>query len=132
MHNLSGRIKALRAEHGMTLPTLSEKSGLSKGLLSKLENNESSNPSASTLFKLAEAFNLTIADILETEKAQIRRIVPEKKPSWLEPLRRALGKEPDPGILEAMYVLQNRKFEFSDSPQHWEFVYRSLENSFRK
>ena len=131
MRNLGERIKSLRAEQHMTLPALSDSSGLSKGLLSKLENNFKSNPSIDTLFKLAEGLNVTLADILETEQAQIKRVVPENKPEWLDGLVKMLGKDPDPSILDAMYVLQNRKADAPQDPKHWEFVYKSLENSFR-
>ena len=66
----------------MTLPALAERAGLSKGLISKLENNEDSNPSLSTLYKIAEALEITVADILETEHAQLKRIIPEEQPFW--------------------------------------------------
>lgn len=131
MRNIGPRIKSLRTEKGLSLAKLSECSNLSKGLLSKLENSEGSNPSMNTLYRIAEALEITVADILQTEKAQILRIIPEKSPYWLKPLVKALGREPDPGILDAMYVLQNRKADTSEDPKHWEFIYRSLENSFR-
>ena len=132
MRNIGSQIRSLRTEKGFSLATLSERSNLSKGLLSKLENDEGSNPSVNTLFSIAEALEITIADILRTDTAQILRVVPETSPQWLKPLVKALGREPDPDILDAMYVLQNRKADSSDDPKHWEFVYRSLENSFRK
>lgn len=135
MRNLGTRIRTLRVERQVTLPQLAERAGLSKGLLSKLENNEECNPSITTLFKISEALEITIADILETEQAQIRRVVPDKQPAWLATLVKALaqkGKDPDPAILDAMYVLQNRKAVATDDPEHWLFVYRSIENSFRE
>jgi transcriptional regulator with XRE-family HTH domain len=112
MRNLGERIRALRTEQGMTLPTLAEQSGLSKGLLSKLENNEESNPSLGTLHKIVKALNATLSDILETEKAQLKKIVPEKQPSWHKGLINYLhnqGKELDPDILNAIYVLRKSK-----------------------
>lgn len=132
MENLGERIKSLRIEKGLTLSQLAKDAELSKGLLSKLENNENSNPSIDTLYKIAEALKITIADILETQKAQIKRIVPDKKPLWLKGLIKSIGKNPDQSILDAMYVLQNRKSDLSDDPKHWEFIYKSIENSFRK
>lgn len=134
MRNLGKRIRILRAERQITLPQLAERAGLSKGLLSKLENDEESNPSITTLFKISEALEITIADILGTEQARIRRVVPDRTPAWLSMLVKTLaqkGKEPDPAILDAMYVLQNRKATVNDDPEHWLFVYRSIENSFR-
>ena len=119
----------------MTLPQLADRSGLSKGLLSKLENDEESNPSVSTLFKITEALGVTLADILETEKVQIRRIIPEEKPEWLAGLVEFLkskSKVPDPSILDAMYVLRNRKGASAPTDlDHWKFVYQSIEKSFQ-
>lgn len=134
MRNLGARLRALRSERNITLPQLAEKAEVSKGLLSKLENDEESNPSIDTLFKIAEALEITLADILETEQAQIKRVIPEKKPEWLDGLTRFLrsvNKEPDPAILDAMYVLRNRKANATGDLEHWKFVYQSIENSFR-
>jgi len=135
MRNLGERIRTLRTEQGMTLPTLAEQSGLSKGLLSKLENNEESNPSLGTLHKIVKALNATLSDILETEKAQLKRFVPEKQPAWQKGLVAYLqsqGKELDQDILNAMYVLRNRKGAKNDDLEHWKFVYLSIENSLKK
>lgn len=73
MRNLGERIRTLRTEQSMSLPTLAERSGLSKGLLSKLENNEESNPSLDTLYKIVSALKVTLGDILETETAQLKK-----------------------------------------------------------
>lgn len=135
MRNLGPKIRALRTERQITLPELAKRADLSKGLLSKLENEPESNPSITTLFRIAEAFGITVADILESEQAQIKRIVPDEKPEWLEGLVSFLktkGKEPDPSILEAMYVLRNRKADFTNDLDHWKFVYQSIEKSFQE
>jgi transcriptional regulator with XRE-family HTH domain len=135
MRNLGPKIRALRTEKNLTLPELARRANLSKGLLSKLENDEESNPSITTVFRIAEAFGVTIADILETEQVQIRRVVPDEKPVWLEGLvsfLRKKGQEPDSAILEAMYVLRNRKANFTGDLDHWKFVYQSIEKSFQE
>ena len=59
MLNIGGRVRALRTEVQITLPALAERSGLSKGLLSKLENGEDPNPSLATLYKISEALDVT-------------------------------------------------------------------------
>ncbi|MEI6607706.1 MAG: helix-turn-helix transcriptional regulator [Verrucomicrobiota bacterium] len=135
MRNLGPRIRALRTERQITLPQLADRAGLSKGLLSKLENDEESNPSITTLFKIAEALEITLADILETEQAQIRRIIPDQRPEWLEGLIAFLvgrGEEPDTAVLDAIYVLRNRKASAPTDLEYWKFVYRSIQNSFRE
>src|ERR1700749_2810810 len=106
MLNPGERIRTLRTEKGMTLPALAERAAVSKGILSKLENCEESNPSLSTIFKIAEALEVTVAEILETERAQLQRVVPDEQPAWQKGLISYLkdqGKEPDPDILSALY-----------------------------
>jgi transcriptional regulator with XRE-family HTH domain len=118
----------------MSLPALAERAELSKGLLSKLENNEDSNPSLATLYKIAEALEVTVADIIESEQAQVTRIVPEEQPSWQKGLiayLKSTGKAPDPDILNAMYVLRNRKAAKKTDLEGWKFLYQSIENSFK-
>ena len=134
MRNPGERIRTWRTEKNMTLPALADRAGLSKGLISKLENNDDSNPSLSTLYKIAEALGITVADILETEQAQLKRIIPEEQPPWQNGLIEYLisqGKKPDPDILNAMYVLRNRKAAETEDFESWKFLYRSIENSFK-
>lgn len=133
MTHVGGRIRALRAERQMTLPALAEASSLSKGLLSKLENDPESNPSIETLYKVAEAFKVTVADLLDAKKVQLRRVVLETTPPWLEGLTKALqeeGTQMDDDILQALYVLQARKTDARRETSVWMAMYRSLEMSF--
>jgi transcriptional regulator with XRE-family HTH domain len=135
MRNIGERIRSLRTEKQLTLPALAERASLSKGLLSKLENDQESNTSLSTLYSLAEALDVTIADILETEQAQVTRVVPESRPAWLKELVDYLdsqGKKPDEDILTALYFLRNRKAGKNAGVEHWKFVYQSIENSFKR
>jgi len=134
MKNIGGKIRALRAEKQMTLPQLAEKANLSKGLISKIENAEESNPSLDTLYNIAEALDVSLATFLETEQAQLNRIIPHKPPHWQEGLISYLkenGKEPDQNILNAMYVLRNRKGAKSADLELWKFLYQSIEKSFK-
>ena len=135
MLNIGGRVRAIRTEAQITLPALAEQSGLSKGLLSKLENGEAPNPSLGTLYKIAEALHITLADLLETEHAQVKRIIPEEQPDWQKGLIAFLneqGKRADPDILNALYLLRNRKAPKAEGLEHWKFLYQSIENSFNK
>ncbi len=135
MVNIGGRVRSLRTEMQITLPALAERAGLSKGLLSKLENDEDGNPSLATLYKIAEALDVTLSDLLETEQAQVKRLIPEKQPSWQKELIADLnehGKQPDKDILNALYLLRNRKAGKAENLEHWKFLYQSIENSFKK
>ena len=56
-------VKQLRHKHGMTVIELSKMTGLSSGMLSKIENGHTS-PSLSTLQSLAGALNVSITALL--------------------------------------------------------------------
>lgn len=134
MKNIGGKIRTLRAEKQITLPDLADKAKLSKGLLSKIENSEDSNPSLDTLFKLAEALDVTLSELLETEKVQLKRIVPSEPPAWQKGLisyLKGIGRTPDPNILHAMYVLRHRKAAKGADLESWKLLYLNIENSFK-
>lgn len=63
--NVGHRIYYIRKySRNITLPELAERAGLSKGLLSKLENNSLANPSLHTLLKVAKALKCDLAQIV--------------------------------------------------------------------
>lgn len=132
MAHLGAKIRALRTNKKITLPALAERAGISKGLLSKIETDGTSNPSVSTLYKIAEGLELTIADILGTEQVIVKRVAPDEHADWRKKLAAAFkGKELDPDILSAMQLLRNRKATKADDIEHWKFLYSSIENSFK-
>ncbi len=132
MAHIGAKIRSLRTSKEITLPMLAERAGISKGLLSKIETDEKSNPSISTLYKIAEGLDLTVADILETTRIAVKRVVPDEHADWRKKLSAAFkGKELDPDILNAMQLLRNRKGGKSDDIEHWKFLYTSIENSFK-
>lgn len=63
--HIARRIRQLRMARGFTLQRVGEESGLSKGLLSKIENCNVSPPIA-TLSKLAKALNVPIGEFFDT------------------------------------------------------------------
>ncbi len=63
MHDLFRRLKALRHRHKMTLDQLAQRSNLTKSYLSKVERGMSE-PSISTVLKLAKAFNVDVSDLI--------------------------------------------------------------------
>lgn len=69
---LGARIRQLRKERGITLTMMTERTGLSLGYLSKLENDLTS-PTIAHLHKICEALGLTINDIL-LEKQPMQRV----------------------------------------------------------
>jgi TRAP-type mannitol/chloroaromatic compound transport system permease large subunit len=55
------------------------------------------------------------------------------KPAWVPALSAELkrqGREPDPDVLQALYVLQTRKGVGQRTDADWMFIYSSLERSF--
>lgn len=134
MKNIGGTIRTLRQEKGITLPALADKARLSKGLLSKVETSADSNPSLDTLYKIAEALEVSLSFLLETEQVQLKRVVPDKPPVWQKELISSLkekGKQPDKDILNALYILRNRKASKTADIETWKFLYQSIENSFK-
>lgn len=62
---LGQKIRQLREENGFSLNGLAEEASISKAYLSQIENDVSQQPSAEILLKIASAFRITIADLLD-------------------------------------------------------------------
>lgn len=60
---IKNRLKEFRLESGMSQEELSEKSGISRTTLSKIENNEEATVSTRTVAKLAEVFGVKASEI---------------------------------------------------------------------
>lgn len=60
---IKNRLKAFREEQGMSQEELSEKTGLSRTTISKIENNEEAVVSTKTISKIAEVFNVAPSEI---------------------------------------------------------------------
>lgn len=57
-------VYAFRVMRGMSFDDIAFKTGLSKCILSRLENQQSPNPCYATLRKMAEAFGVTMESFL--------------------------------------------------------------------
>lgn len=132
--NIGARIKALRLEKSLTLPQLADKAEVAIGLLSQLEKAEDSeaNPNLQTLRKIAKALDVTVADLLGKAVAMSRAGVPPKLDreltKFLEQARK--GGEPlDEGVLQALYVLQEREGA-PKTAEDWRFLYRTIKTTF--
>jgi transcriptional regulator with XRE-family HTH domain len=83
--HLALRISAIRGERGWSLADLATRSGVSKGMLSKIEREEVS-PTASILARIATALNITLAELLTPESdADPRLLVMAQQPTWTDP-----------------------------------------------
>jgi transcriptional regulator with XRE-family HTH domain len=86
---LAEYLKEQRGAHGWSLRELAERSGLSNGYLSLLENGRVESPSATVLGKLAKAFPLPVDELLRA--AGIEMTAPstgEVDPQLVSALRR--------------------------------------------
>src|SRR5688572_31504818 len=59
---LAARLRLLRQKKGLTLEALAEKTGTTKGFLSQVERGSKA-PSISTLMRIAETLDVTVADL---------------------------------------------------------------------
>ena len=123
------RIRTLRTEKGINLPELAEKAGVSKGFLSQLENDEEANPSLDSLNKLAKALEVTLAQLLERDQVRAHRIVPDQiEPGlkeFMDECHRA-NERLDESIVQALYVLQQRKGQAMKGKDDWRWLYESI------
>jgi transcriptional regulator with XRE-family HTH domain len=135
MKNIGPRVVALRTEKGVSLSELARKSGISKSLLHRIENQADSNPELETLQKISRALGITVGELLGNEVVRSARSLPDERPEWLTSLTARLrneGKEPDEDFLEALYVLQNRKGQAGANVEDWLYLYQTLERSFNR
>src|SRR5687767_8392814 len=66
--HLGGRVKQLRAERGWSLEALANASGVSRSMLSQIER-EQANPTLAVTLRIAQAFGMTLGDLLEVPGA---------------------------------------------------------------
>lgn len=108
---LSLFVKNYREKQSLTLDRLSEKSNLSKGFLSRLEQGDfdQKNISLETIIKLAAGFNIRVKDILD-----FLNIIEQDKPSSLKVYLRnkyQIINEADVDVIEGVIT------RFSESKQ---------------
>lgn len=71
---IARNLRALRTGHGWSLDALSQRSGVSKGMLVQIEQG-SSNPSIGTLTRICEALDVTIAQLVDLGELPAVRLV---------------------------------------------------------
>jgi transcriptional regulator with XRE-family HTH domain len=70
---VAGHVRALRTARGWSLDELAGRSGVSKGMVVQIEAART-NPSVGTLVRIADAFGVTIARLLEPAEERTVRI----------------------------------------------------------
>ncbi|MFC4007941.1 helix-turn-helix domain-containing protein [Nonomuraea purpurea] len=71
---IASNVRAQRAHRGLTLDALAARSGVSRGMLVQVEQGRT-NPSVSTLTRIASALGVTVARLVEVGDVPIVRVV---------------------------------------------------------
>jgi transcriptional regulator with XRE-family HTH domain len=119
------RIRAQRRRSGLSVARFAQETGLSKTYLLRLENDTDANPSLDVLRRVAEALDLTVADLLG---AQATRFVgdgdyPPSLRSFADEHRLTRTE------LEMLASIRWRKGEVPATAERWRFVLDSLRAS---
>ncbi|GAA3107907.1 helix-turn-helix domain-containing protein [Nonomuraea salmonea] len=71
---IANNVRAQRAHRGLTLDALAARSGVSRGMLVQVEQGRT-NPSVSTLTRIASALGVTVARLVEVADVPMVRVV---------------------------------------------------------
>jgi transcriptional regulator with XRE-family HTH domain len=116
------RLRREREKAGLSLAQLADASGISKPYLVRLENDPS-NPSLELLSRLAEALDVTVADLLGGPRYQV-----DETELRVPPLLRAFADEAGLSTPEVR-TLASIRFRKGDEPrstERWAYIYNSL------
>lgn len=98
---LAARLAALRAESGLSLEELAQRSGISRATLSRLERGETS-PTATMLGRLCAVHGWTLSRLMaEAEGTAPALVRLADQPCWTDPetgFRRRAASPPGPGL----------------------------------
>ncbi len=100
-HRIAQRLARLRAEQGWSLEVLSDRTGISRASLSRLERSELS-PTAAMLGKLCTVYGWTLSRLMaEAETKPANLITASRQSEWRDPesgYRRRAVSPPAPGL----------------------------------
>jgi transcriptional regulator with XRE-family HTH domain len=118
------RIRHFRQQRELNLSQLAQEAGVSKGYLSALENDpQARRPSADTLYALAKALGVTMADLMG------RKVLPAAAQEVPDSLRE-FAKEDD--LPEAdVQMLSSIQFrgEQPRTKERWRYIYTAISTS---
>jgi len=108
--HLATRLRDLRAENGLTLEGLAERTGVSRSMISLIERGESS-PTAAVLDKLAAGLGVTLASLFDEKDSQGASPLARRADQrvWRDPdsgyMRRNLSAPGFPSPIELVEVI---------------------------
>jgi transcriptional regulator with XRE-family HTH domain len=70
---LAKRVKELRKQRGWTQQKLAEKAGLAFNTITKIEQSLAEHPNLKTLLKLADAFGISLDELVGRNKTNMKR-----------------------------------------------------------
>lgn len=120
------RLRLERKKAGLSLARLAEISGVSRTYLLKLEKDEASNPSLEILRRIADALDITIADLLGTPSMQFdfdESAIPRSLQAFAD--QAGLGAKE----IRMLASIRWRKGDEPQTAERWRFVLDSLKAS---
>ena len=132
MSDVAENIKKYRELRSLSLPDLATRAGVSKAFLWEIETGNSKRPGAETLWKIAEALNVTIAHLMgkEPTSESATSIQPEINDGLRAFVneRKRQGQPLDPEEIESLAVVQLKGGRPS-TKQQWSLVYGILKET---
>ena len=117
------RIRSERKKAKLSLAQLATATELSKTYLIRLETDPSSNPSLGVLHQIAEALDITVADLLDRPKLQFDETAAEVQPSLRAFADQASLSKAD---VRTLASIRWRKGDEPQTVERWRYVYDSL------
>lgn len=117
-------VRVQRERAGLSLARLSAVTGISKAHLVRLENDPASNPSLDLLRRIAEALDVTVADLIGASKLTYRATSDEEVPASLKAFADNAHLTSD-----EVRTLASIKFRGDERPRtekRWRYIYESL------
>ena len=117
-------IRTQRERAGLSLAQLSKATGISKAHLVRLETKPEANPSLELLRRIAEALEVTIADLIGGPKLTYSSATDEEVPASLKAFADDARLDDD-----EVRTLASIRFRGSERPRtikRWQYIYESL------
>lgn len=120
--DLAGRIRAERERLGLSISQLAAASGLSKGYVLRLETDPAGNPSLDVLRRIADALDVTVADLTGHPRvtADDDREIPASLRVFADEARLTEAE------VRTLASIRWRKGEVPQTSARWRFILDSL------
>ena len=123
---LGDRIRALRQRQKLSLSELSRLSGVSKGYLSQVERSIANRPSAATVFSVADALGVPVAELYEGAEPAETMLDDAEIP---DSLRQFVEEASLPPVDVEMLAAIRYRGAQPRTREDWRFLYESIRRS---